>query len=109
MSLIGQAYGDLVSDLLWLENLLVEASASAISEYEYGMLRHLLLADQRVGPALPEFVRDCSTLAEFRAFIDEEIPDRWAREEYLRKQFEPLVGESDLESLPVRIREQAAA
>jgi hypothetical protein len=86
-------------EVLWLKDLLL-GPPTPVSDYEYGMLRRLLLADRRVGSALPDFVRQCATLKQFRALLDNEIPDDQARERYVREQFRPLFAELEIEPSP---------
>ena len=83
---------DVASDVMRLKDLLASRSTSAISRYEYSMLRLLLLGDPRIGPAMPTFVRTCRTLEQVRAFIAEALPGDSAPETFLDEQFHPLIS-----------------
>jgi hypothetical protein len=101
--LITRARSDFVCDVLWLNDLLLFGSTSAISSHEYGMLRLVLLVDPRIGPALPRLVRECATLQQFRALVDQAFPGRSARQKFLMEQFEPLIAlAGELARLPNR-------
>jgi len=95
-ALTSRAAGDLLADVLWLKDLLLFGSTSGIASYEYGMLRLLLLADPRIGPAVPGLVRDCSTLQQLRAVVARTFPRRAARREFLMEQFQGLIALSNV-------------
>lgn len=60
---------------------------------EYKNLRRSALADPFLKSHLPKFIRDCSDLGEFWAFIQPMFPSYRARRDYLRGQFLPLLQE----------------
>ena len=75
-----------------LRELLFRGSCDAISRYEYAMLRLVLLADPVVSWAVPQLIRDCSTLQQFESVAGDRFSSRLAREESLAEQFQPLIA-----------------
>ena len=60
---------------------------------EYKELRRQVLADPFLKSRLPKFVRDCSDLGEFWAFIKPMFSTYRERRDYLRREFLPLLKE----------------
>lgn len=60
---------------------------------EYKSLRREVLADPFLKSRLPNFVRDCSDLGEFWAFIKPMFSTYRERRDYLRREFLPLLKE----------------
>ena len=66
---------------------------------EYKNLRREGLADPFLKSRLPRFVRDCSDLGEFWAFIKPMFPSYRERRDYLRREFLPLLNELEDQTL----------
>ena len=60
---------------------------------EYKSFRREVLADPFLKSRLPKFVRDCSDLGEFWAFIKPMFSTYRERRDYLRQEFLPLLKE----------------
>ncbi|PVX34828.1 abortive infection family protein [Janthinobacterium sp. 78] len=77
-----------------LQNVLV-ARATGVSgvgdDAQYSQLRQLLLADGKLAPLLPSFVRTSRTLNQFWPFIQAKFAKYAERREYIWAEFRPIL------------------
>ena len=86
-------YQDLSEKIEALRNILISyATGGHMSELEYKQLRNELLTDQSLTARLPRFVRTCSDLKQFWAFIKQQSDTYQGRRDYLSEQFKPLLS-----------------
>lgn len=88
-----ELYQDMSEKIEALRNILMScATGGHVNEHEYKQLRNELITDQSLSAKLPRFVRTCSDIRQFWAFIKQQSDTYQGRRDYLSEQFRQLLS-----------------
>ena len=72
--------------------MMSRATGGQPDDHEYDILRRELVAEARLRSKIPRVLLTCRNLQEFWTFIQPKFKHYQQRRDYLREQFEPLLG-----------------